>query len=524
MAFTWVGLALLSAARPPSPPDVSRGSAFVTNMEGIQVLHLKGDPYSLGFYHGARLPTQTNLQEQTFDDLYGSLIENPLTREVTRLGLRFVLRKLPAAMTRPELLEARGLADGRDDTLSELGPLYYRGLSYPAHYDLYPPPTKTPAALSSSLVAVNGTRGRHHGSFLARNLDLAGATGFDGDRTLFVVKPTGRFGYVSLGWPGFLGVLSGINEHGLAVALNPAPAEGRIHHGIPSPLLGRRLLTQARSVEGAIGLLTRTPSMGHQIIGLSDATGQSAIVELSPTRIGIRRGDLLAAANHFETPALKDTAANRIQRSETTSGPRRQRLRTLLEGFPERVGPAELVSVMRDRGGDSGRLLPAGHRHSINSLNAIHSLVLDSHARAIWVNRGPHTSGEYTGFDVRALLAAETSSAINAASLHPIPSDPLLKLEPAVKRARNRLRAAGAALGSGQHEVARRHLDATAPLNDHPITLTLRGRLAEEQGDTEWAFEFYRQALVGPPERAAEAESLRAALERLNRTLKIGSR
>lgn len=520
LAFLWVGLSVLSGTPPPEPPEVSRGSGFQTTVEGVEVLHLDGDPYSLGYYHSTTLPSLLNTSESAFDDLFESLVDRPLLRAATRLGLRFLLRSLSSKMTPEELLEARGMIEIREDHRPDLGPLFFRALSYPALYDLYPGLPANQRHLGASLVAVRTERGRDHRSYLARNLDLNDGSAFDRNKVLFAVKPTDRFGYVSLGWAGFLGAVSGINEHGLAVVLNPAPTRPRLHQGIPTPLLGRRLLTQTRTVEGAIALLVRTPSRGHQIIGLSDATGNTAVVELTPSQIGVRRGEVLGATNHFETPALEKSASNAARRTQSTSLPRRQRLATLLGRLPDRIGPPELASLLRDRVGASGRLLPLGHRHSINAMTAIQSVIFDSTSKRVWVNQGPHTSGAYVGFDVLALIAASDASEVTAARLPGFPPAALLTLESSAQVARENLRAASKALDEGLMERAQRHLAGSAPLNDHPVTLTLRGRLAQEQGEPEWALEFYRQALLQPVEYASEESTLKAAVERLNRSIR----
>ena len=154
-------------------------------------------------------------------------------------------------------------------------------------------------------------------------------------------------------------------------------------------------------------------------------------------------------------------------------------------------------------------------------MTAIQSVIFDSTSKRVWVNQGPHTSGAYVGFDVLALIAAADASEVTAARLPGFPPAPLLTLESSAQVARENLRAASKALDEGLMERAQRHLAGSAPLNDHPVTLTLRGRLAEEQGEPEWALEFYRQALLQPMEYASEESTLKATVERLNRSIRV---
>ena len=329
------------------------------------------------------------------------------------------------------------------------------------------------------------------------------------------MTPTGGYGFVSISWSGMAGVVSGMNEHGLSITLNAGASADYRRVGAPTTLLVRRALENARTVDEAIDILTSAPPFISDILGIADASGDVAVLELTPERHGVRRGDLLVATNQLESDALKDDPVSRERQRITTTAQRRERLGRIVAGLePEwRLGPAELLSIVRDRRAADGTTLPLGHRHAIDALIATHSVIFDATARRIWVSEGPHTLGPYHGYDVARLLAAKDAEGVRQSYVGSLPADPILDMAPLVKQARRAWGVARAALDAGDIDAAERALRRTAALGDHPNTLRLRGDVARARGDLQWAHNFYNQALRAPPEYEADVVAIRQAME-----------
>src|SRR5436853_197108 len=57
-----------------------------------------------------------------------------------------------------------------------------------------------------------------HVARFGRNLDFMSFGIADKSSVLLVYKPNGRYAFAAVTWPGMIGCLSGMNEHGLALA------------------------------------------------------------------------------------------------------------------------------------------------------------------------------------------------------------------------------------------------------------------------------------------------------------------
>jgi isopenicillin-N N-acyltransferase-like protein len=159
-----------------------------------------------------------------------------------------------------------------------------------------------------------------------RNLDFWSLNVADKYSTLFIVRGDGgRYAYASVGWPGMIGVLSGMNEHGLCLANMEVPRQTRLPTAMPYPLLYRTVLERCRTVDEAIHLLQTTPRQTANNLMLMDGAGDRAVAEITPEAVHVRRAKgsaALLSTNHqrdqdADTPGkcdrydyLHDTAAS----------------------------------------------------------------------------------------------------------------------------------------------------------------------------------------------------------------------
>lgn len=143
-----------------------------------------------------------------------------------------------------------------------------------------------------------------------RNLDLPSFGCLDRLSLVTIYRPKGRHAFASVGFPGFGGVISGMNDAGLAIAsltaydsaddspeLNPM--------GTPLYLTFRRILEECSTIEEAQRLLRGGKYTTWMILAACD-TRRSAVFEISTKDVVTRRAEdhLLAATNQFRTPQL----------------------------------------------------------------------------------------------------------------------------------------------------------------------------------------------------------------------------
>ena len=93
-----------------------------------------------------------------------------------------------------------------------------------------------------STIALSETASEDHVPRMGRNLDFPGMGVAEDQSVVVVYKPKGRNAFASVTWPGLIGVLSGMNEHGLCVANMEVPRRLRPASGVPCMFLYRLLL------------------------------------------------------------------------------------------------------------------------------------------------------------------------------------------------------------------------------------------------------------------------------------------
>src|SRR5205085_296964 len=138
--------------------------------------------------------------------------------------------------------EVAGIAKGfQPDPFTSILPSYHRFVFLYAVYDIalsfekspligcttftVPPTPSPPSAMHITPQEIaeragdweTATRGH---SFLARAFDFEAGEPFDRDKVVFLVREPGRIPFASVGWPGFVGVVSGMNREGVAIVVH----------------------------------------------------------------------------------------------------------------------------------------------------------------------------------------------------------------------------------------------------------------------------------------------------------------
>jgi predicted choloylglycine hydrolase len=145
----------------------------------------------------------------------------------------------------------------------------------------------------------------------ARNLDCP-TLGYLHEYSLVTVyRQPGKRTFASVGFPGLVGCLSGMNDAGLALAMAEVyqaadDSPGLSFSGVPYAALFRELLETCATVSEAEALLRRRPRAVMTNLMLCD-TQDALLIESTPTSFVVRRprDGLLAATNHFRAEALQ---------------------------------------------------------------------------------------------------------------------------------------------------------------------------------------------------------------------------
>ena len=162
-----------------------------------------------------------------------------------------------------------------------------------------------------SVLSVEASRSATGGVLFGRNLDYP-SLGYVQDYTLVTVyRPTGKHAFVSIGFPGLVGVISGMNDAGLCVAvLEVYDAKDCEPHfdpqGVPYALCHRRLLEECTTIAEAKKLLEGMHRTSILNLAVADRNG-AAVFEVTPKQVVLRPSEqgVCTCTNHFCSEALR---------------------------------------------------------------------------------------------------------------------------------------------------------------------------------------------------------------------------
>lgn len=239
--------------------------------EGLPIVVLRGSPYELGYQHGVLLREEVRAAVRDTLRFARHYLRVPLLGSWTAdLILDAVFRLERRWIPEDYLIELQGLADGAEVPLRDL-------------QRVHAIPDLTSSGCSSFVARGAATAdGRLYHS---RNLDWNIEAGIQRHAVLFVVHPDddAQRSFVSVGYAGFIGVLTGINTRGISVAQIGAKTADRTLRGLPMPFLLRLVLERADTLDTAADIVrSATRTVGYNYV-IADAPRQDAVA-LETTR------------------------------------------------------------------------------------------------------------------------------------------------------------------------------------------------------------------------------------------------
>jgi hypothetical protein len=133
------------------------------------------------------------------------------------------------------------------------------------------------------------------GPVVARNMDWWPEDLLARASYLIHCSSQGVFRFANAGWPGAIGVVTGLSAHGFAIVLNAVRGLEKVRKtGYPVLLHLRRVLEDARGFEEALRMLSEQTLAAPALVTLVGSRNeQRVVVERTPTRHALRwpRGD-----------------------------------------------------------------------------------------------------------------------------------------------------------------------------------------------------------------------------------------
>jgi hypothetical protein len=210
-----------------------------------------------------------------------------------------------------------------------------------------------------SSLAVGDGRTAQGDYLMGRNLDYPVFTEYLSQlQTLFLISPHQGQRLASLAWPGYVGVCTGINASGVALAQLSSMSRDRTLKGTPAAMRFRQALEEGDTVAGVAESVLKAPgTIGNNLMLCGPK--EALVLEISARHGAVRRPErgLLTTTNHFQSPAMQGLKGRFPPRppysvlsayhfTEAYSQARNNRLQELASARP--LGPMDLQKILAD--------------------------------------------------------------------------------------------------------------------------------------------------------------------------------
>jgi hypothetical protein len=371
------------------------------NTYGLWEMYVEGDPFTRGAISGRLSRELIYHQEKAFVDQIRILVPSDSYLKFLKYLLAFLNRDLDKNIPEEYLKEMYGVSFAHPDEFDFVGDKYSRVLNYHAAHDI--------GHALRQYMLVGCTSFSAWGKFsedslliTGRNFDFFAGDRFADNKVIAFCNPDSGYAFMSVTWPGFLGVVSGMNEHGLCVTINAAASNPPLHTKTPVAILTREILQYARTTEEAVTIASQRQLFVSESIMVSSADDSaSVIIEKTPEKMAVYSSaePRLLCSNHYQSKEFEEDPANVENIANSDSPYRYQRLKELMtrQGM---LNPMKAAEILRNKEGRGDTKIGYGNQKSINQLIAHHAVIFQPHKRLVWVSAPPYQLGTFVCYNL----------------------------------------------------------------------------------------------------------------------------
>jgi len=377
------------------------------NKQQLWELYIRGNPLQLGYNNGALTQGLMQKQEEIFFSKVESLVPSKFKQNLLRDFLKWYNRKMYLNVREDFQAELYGLSRYSSDRYNFIAPQYLRTLYLHGAHDIGHAMQDLMMVGCTSLAVWN--ENTEDGDLLiGRNFDFYAGDDFAKNKVIEFVEPENGIPYMSVSWPGMIGVVSGMNKEGITVTINAGKSKIPLAAKTPISLVTREILQYATTIDEAIAIAKKRKVFVSESIMVGSANDKNAVViEVSPDHFGVYRvqnSGKVFCTNHFQSEAYENDKRNRKHKTESHSEYRYEKLQELLQEN-RKLNPEKMVSVLRDKSGLKGEKIGYGNEKAINQLLAHHAIIFSPQKKLAWVSSDPYQLGEFVCYDLNEIFS-----------------------------------------------------------------------------------------------------------------------
>ena len=373
---------------------------------GLWELFVKGDAFQRGEAIGKLSSDLLLYQEKVFVDQIREIVPSDSYLKFLRFFIVLFNRHLGENVLEEYRDEIYGISLSCTHEYDFIGTPYERQLNYHSAHDLGHA-MQDYMLVGCSSFATWGTQSADSSLLIGRNFDFYVGDAFAENKQVAFYVPEQGYRFASVGWPGMIGVLSGMNETGLTVTINAAKSAVPTGSATPISILTREILQYAATIDEAFAIAKKRETFVSESILIGSAKdGKAAIIEKSPEKTVLFTGkeaNRLICTNHYQSEEFSKDERN-MENIRTSDSPYRfARLTELInEDLPIDVSKA--ASILRDHKGLQNTDLGLANEMAINQFIAHHSVIFQPEKRLMWVSTSPWQCGKYVAYDLNKIF------------------------------------------------------------------------------------------------------------------------
>ena len=260
--------------------DGDRLERFTAPRGDLPVVFVEGDPVTIGRQYGALVGDRIR---RNADRLVGIFTGEGLPEVVVHLLIDKAWERLAPHVPGRFLAEMEAVSRGAREAGFDVSMIDLQRITAVTNLDLYKREERLPEiigpeglemlgdgageilsalagtqTMSCSMFAVWGTRTVDGKCFSMRNLDWISQSGIHAERLITVCRPSGGNAFISAGYAGVIGCLSGMNEKGISLSEVGAFSVREELDGIPWTLMARQVLEESDTLDAAVAIIRKS--------------------------------------------------------------------------------------------------------------------------------------------------------------------------------------------------------------------------------------------------------------------------
>ncbi len=379
------------------------------NKQQLWEMYIKGNPLQLGYNNGALTQDLMQKQEKIFFSKVEGFVPSKFKQNLLRGFLKWYNRKMYLNVREDFQAELYGLSQYSSDEYNFIAPKYLRNLYLHGAHDIGHAMQDLMMVGCTSL-AVWNENAEDGDLLIGRNFDFYVGDDFAKNKLIEFVEPETGIPYLSVSWPGMIGVVSGMNKEGITVTINAGKSKIPLTAKTPISLVTREILQYAKNIDEAITIAKKRKVFVSESILVGSANDKNAvIIEVSPDNFGVYKVEnksKIFCTNHFQSEAYKNDKRNRKHIAESHSEYRYEKLQELLEKN-KKLTPEKMAAILRDKSGLKGEKIGYGNEKAINQLLAHHAVIFSPQKKLVWVSANPYQLGEFVCYDLNEIFSDE---------------------------------------------------------------------------------------------------------------------